>query len=40
MNDAYLGGDRTGGKAGRGSENRILFLRPFPYTTQDTQLVP
>ena len=26
MDDAYLGGERTGGKAGRGSENKIPFV--------------
>ncbi len=26
MDDAYLGGERSGGKAGRGSENKIPFV--------------
>jgi hypothetical protein len=26
VDDAYLGGERTGGKAGRGSENKVPFL--------------
>ncbi|MES2148350.1 MAG: IS1595 family transposase [Pseudomonadota bacterium] len=26
VDDAYLGGERTGGKAGRGSENKIAFV--------------
>jgi len=26
MNDAYLGGERPGGKAGRGSENKIQIV--------------
>ena len=26
VDDAYLGGERTGGKAGRGSENKIPFV--------------
>lgn len=26
IDDAYLGGERTGGKAGRGSENKIAFV--------------
>ncbi len=26
MDDAYLGGERSGGKAGRGSENKIHFV--------------
>ena len=26
LDDAYLGGERTGGKAGRGSENKVPFV--------------
>jgi hypothetical protein len=26
IDDAYLGGERTGGKAGRGSENKVAFV--------------
>ena len=26
VDDAYLGGERTGGKAGRGSENKVAFV--------------
>ena len=26
LDDAYLGGERTGGKAGRGSENKIPIV--------------
>lgn len=26
INDAYLGGERSGGKAGRGSENKVPFV--------------
>ena len=26
IDDAYLGGERCGGKAGRGSENKIPFV--------------
>jgi transposase-like protein len=26
LDDAYLGGERTGGKAGRGSENKVAFV--------------
>ena len=26
LNDAYLGGERAGGKAGRGSENKVPFV--------------
>jgi hypothetical protein len=26
LDDAYLGGERTGGKVGRGSENKVPFL--------------
>lgn len=28
MDDAYLGGERSGGKTGRGSENKVPFVRP------------
>jgi len=26
IDDAYLGGERSGGKAGRGSENKVPFV--------------
>lgn len=26
IDDAYLGGERSGGKLGRGSENKVLFV--------------
>ncbi len=26
LDDAYLGGERAGGKAGRGSENKVPFV--------------
>jgi hypothetical protein len=28
LDDAYLGGERSGGKAGRGSENKVPFVAP------------
>jgi hypothetical protein len=40
MVDAYLGGERPGGKAGRGSENKIPSLQPFPSMRQATQSTP
>jgi hypothetical protein len=36
IDDAYLGGQRTGGKAGRGSENKVSFIAAVQ-TTQDGQ---
>jgi hypothetical protein len=33
VDDAYLGGERNGGKAGRGSENK----RPFPIALETTE---
>jgi hypothetical protein len=36
MDDAYLGGERSGGKAGRGSENKIPFIAAVQ-TTPDGQ---
>ncbi len=36
IDDAYLGGERTGGKAGRGSENKVPFLAAVQ-TTPDGQ---
>ena len=34
IDDAYLGGQRSGGKAGRGSENKIPFVAAVQ-TTED-----
>lgn len=36
IDDAYLGGERTGGKVGRGSENKVSFIAAVQ-TTQDGQ---
>jgi ribosomal protein L37AE/L43A len=36
IDDAYLGGQRTGGKAGRGSENKVSFIAAVQ-TTEDGQ---
>ena len=36
IDDAYLGGERTGGKVGRGSENKVPFVAAVQ-TTQDGQ---
>ena len=36
IDDAYLGGERSGSKAGRGSENRQAFLIALE-TTKDNQ---
>ncbi len=30
LNDAYLGGERYGGKEGRGSENKVSFVVALP----------
>ena len=38
MDDAYLGGQRCGGKSGRGSENKVSFVAAVQ-TTQDGQAV-
>jgi hypothetical protein len=38
IDDAYLGGERTGGKAGRGSENKVPFMAAVQ-TTEDGQPV-
>lgn len=38
MDDAYLGGERTGGKTGRGSENKVPFIAAVQ-TTEDGQAV-
>ena len=34
LDDAYLGGERTGGKAGRGSENKVPFVAAVSVTQQ------
>jgi hypothetical protein len=38
VDDAYLGGERSGGKAGRGSENKVPFIAALQ-TTEDGQAV-
>jgi hypothetical protein len=38
MDDAYLGGERSGGKTGRGSENKVSFVAAVQ-TTEDGQAV-
>jgi len=38
IDDAYLGGERTGGKAGRGSENKVPFIAAVSLTDQDHPL--
>lgn len=38
MDDAYLGGQRSGGKSGRGSENKVPFVAAVQ-TTEDGQAV-
>ena len=38
MDDAYLGGQRPGGKSGRGSENKVSFVAAV-LTTEDGQAV-
>jgi ribosomal protein L37AE/L43A len=38
VDDAYLGGERSGGKAGRGSENKVPFIAAVQ-TTEDGQAV-
>lgn len=34
VDDAYLGGERTGGKAGRGSENKVPFIAAISLTEE------
>ena len=34
VDDAYLGGERSGGKAGRGSENKIPFIAALSLTDE------
>ncbi len=36
IDDAYLGGERTGGKVGRGSENKVPFIAAVQ-TTPDSK---
>jgi hypothetical protein len=38
VDDAYLGGERTGGKAGRGSENKMPFVAAVSLTADDRPL--
>lgn len=38
VDDAYLGGERTGGKVGRGSENKIAFVAAVSLTEDDRPL--
>ena len=38
IDDAYLGGERSGGKSGRGSENKVPFIAAVQ-TTQDGQAI-
>lgn len=38
VDDAYLGGERTGGKAGRGSENKVSFIAAVSLTPDDRPL--
>ena len=38
IDDAYLGGERSGGKRGRGSENKVPFIAAVQ-TTEDGQVV-
>jgi hypothetical protein len=39
IDDAYLGGERTGGKAGRGSENKVPFVAAVQTTASGHPLV-
>ena len=39
VDDAYLGGERVGGKAGRGSENKVP-LRRFPCMPRGIRSTP
>lgn len=38
VDDAYLGGERTGGKVGRGSENKVAFVAAVSLTEADRPL--
>jgi len=38
IDDAYLGGERTGGKVGRGSENKVSFVAAVSLTEDDRPL--
>lgn len=38
VDDAYLGGERTGGKVGRGSENKVPFIAAVSLTDEDHPL--
>jgi hypothetical protein len=38
VDDAYLGGERTGGKVGRGSENKVPFVAAISLTAEDRPL--
>ena len=38
VDDAYLGGERTGGKVGRGSENKVPFVAAVSLTDDDRPL--
>ena len=38
VDDAYLGGERTGGKVGRGSENKVAFIAAVSLTEEDRPL--
>ncbi len=38
MDDAYLGGERSGGKVGRGSENKIPFVAAVSLSEEDRPL--
>lgn len=38
VDDAYLGGERTGGKVGRGSENKVAFVAAISLTEEDRPL--
>jgi hypothetical protein len=39
MDDAYLGGERSGGKAGRGSENKVPIVAAVQTTAQGHPIV-
>ena len=38
VDDSYLGGERTGGKVGRGSENKVPFVAAVSLTEEDRPL--
>lgn len=38
VDDAYLGGERTGGKVGRGSENKVAFVAAVSLTDENRPL--